>query len=387
MPSPMYDNAWLAARNRPKKDQTRDIMHTQEEQDRRRALAAGPYEDELSGDPLAEAQAYLENAPDYSDIASIPDRLTELQSGYRPSLAGLTGSLANAGQMATAASLPAAFVPGGQGVAAGLGIGGTLAQVPDMLRRGLNDDPSDDPGELEGGLALLGLVPGMGRLGKAGKNMVRRGVSDANRPLGPSRFESATEALDSPNFQRAAASNVPSRASNIDRISSYDDVAEQVGRGAGAPDPANLSRTRTFGDLRERIGAPSNLNRTRTFGDLMERIKPAQTPKTPSADWMQTVKDQGRTIPYSEAGRNRGAAAGLPDNGEDAWSALRTLATRSEGKGNVMQPTGSIDDMVWGSQGGPSVDLSDELSGLSGLDRASRQARAQQRFGRVYRSE
>lgn len=327
---PTFDNAWLRAREstRHQPDTTRDIMHSPKEQARRMALADGD-----GSDPVAEARAYLAQAPDYSDIAGIPDRLAELQSGSRPSLEALTGPLARVGQGAQVASLPAAFVPGGQGVAAGLGVGGTVLQIPDMLRRALNNDPSDDPGMGEGGMALLGMVPGIKGLAKAGKV---RGISDLNRPLGPSRYESAIGAVDSPNFQRAEgiAKSVPS------------------------------------------TGLPSAW--TRLMGKSPSAAPAKARPDGFSADWLQTIKSQGRTTPPI-----RPELQQLGD-GEDAWSSLRTLATRKETAAG--DPFGSVKDLV----GGPSeraVDLTSELAGLSTLDRAAQQARAQQRFGRVFRSE
>ena len=98
-----------------------------------------------------------------------------------------------------------------------------------------------------------------------------------------------------------------------------------------------------------------------------------------SNQWLRDLQANGaRTVPPM---RPELQAMG---DGEDTWSAFRTLATRKETAAG--DPFGSVKDLV----GGPSeraVDLTSELAGLSTLDRAAQQARAQQRFGRVFRSE
>ena len=350
MASPMYDNAWLNAREKRTRnapDQTRDIMHSPEEQARRRDRAI-PEGNQLGFDPVEEARRYLD-APsvldpvNVQDVAEVDRRMDAgvrarrgqeseaaeqaLRNPYGASFDALsslipqsgqelTEGLASVGQGMQAGSLPAAFLPGAQGVAAGLGVGGAVAQIPDMLRRSLNNDPSDDPGVGEGSMALLGLLPGTGKAFQRGSKVW--GISDMNRPMGPSRWQSATGPVDSPNFQRAP------------KVQPY------------------------------------------------STPKPQATRPNPSSNWLdQMVREGGRTTPPV-----RPELAEMMPQTENAWSALRQLATRNEGVEMAGTPTGSILDIVSGGMKGPVTDLSNRLGGLNPA-----QARARQRFGRVFRSE
>lgn len=166
---------------------------------------------------------------------------------------------------------------------------------------------------------------------------------------------------------------------NLQRGKNFEDVAEQVTqRGAGAADPANLDRTRTFGDLRERIGAPANLDRTRTFGDLMERIKPASS--VPPGSWMGDVAARGRTVPPT---RPELTQAMGPT--EDAWSALRQLATRSEGQpapGSALHR--SVGDFAEAGLE-PASELSSLLNASMGAARARERAQRLREFGEAMR--
>ena len=318
--SPVYNNAWLAARaNRPTTI-TKDIMHSPEEQARRRALVDGPTFDT---DPVEEARRYLESAPDYSDIASIPERLEELQSAPRPSLRALTEPLARAGQLAMTASLPTAFVPGGQAAAAGLGLGGTVAQVPDMLARSLDDDPTNDPGFLEGGFAALGLLPGI----RAARS-TRRAVP----PTGmPSRVLGAPASTEVP-FASAQRATDPNQVLRVARevAGESGEPLNKVIRGKGGKTGYSKPQTEALMKL-----ATSGMGGRRTIPLTVEQVAASPIPIT-----------------------------------ENAFSALRHLATRTE---KLPPPT-----MV------PSVNAKFPYAGRS---LTTAQERAQERFGRVYRSE
>jgi hypothetical protein len=342
---PVYDNAWLGARRGAftgasgGPEQKRDIMHSPEEQARRRGRAMP--ETQLGFDPVEEARRYLD-APSSLDPINVQDvaetdrrmdfgraKRQALESSVAEdaltnpmpmSLRALqelapnwTQTLDTLGQAAQAGSIPAMFAPGTQGVAAGLGVGGTVARVPDMLRRSLNDDPSDDPGVGEGAMALLGLIPGAGKAFQRGSK-AGRGISDANRPMGPSRWE--VEGIpDSPNFQRAAAPKV------------------------------------------QPYSVP----------------KPKPKPTWDPLSWAEQSSGAGRTV-------NPGTRA--PLNG--LYDQVRSMMRREADYGatSMQSARGSIDDFVSGGMKGPVTDLSNRLGGLSPA-----QARARQRFGRVFRSE
>ena len=344
--SPVYNNAWLAARaNRPTTI-TRDIMHSPEEQARRKVLVDGPTFDV---DPVEDARRYLESAPDYSDIASIPERLKELQSGPRPSLRGLTEPLARAGQYAMTASLPTAFVPGGQAVAAGMGLGGTVAQVPDMIARSLDDDPTNDPGVLEGGFAALGLLPGVGAARAA-----RRAIPPAGMP---SRVLGAPASTEIP-FASAQRAINPNQVLRTAR-----DVADESGeplskviRGKGGKTGYSKPQTEAL----MRLASSGMVSRVSREAD--EALAEAAT-----------IARQRRNIPLTA---EQVAESPLPTS-EDAWSALRTLARRREG--GSPPSWGSTQDIALGPRPGGRP--------YSRRPLTTAQERAQERFGRVYRSE
>lgn len=81
----------------------------------------------------------------------------------------------------------------------------------------------------------------------------------------------------------------------------------------------------------------------------------------------------GRKIPLSMADKARGRAFGLPDNGENAWTAFEQLANRSEG---VKHAGTSLDDLLYK---GPEIDLTP-------LVRASEQAKRQRAIAAAFRS-
>lgn len=358
MPSPLYDNSWLAARERTapagmRWDPSVRGWVRDEEVD-----PAGRPASEYA-DPVEEARAALRSAEALSqrtgsaDLATVPARLVALRAenqANRPSLRGLTQPLAQAGQVAQLASLPA--LAAGPGVAGALGIGGTLAQVPDMLVRSL-EEPQEAPGVLEGGLALLGLAPG-----------IRGAIKAAKAGQMASRFP---RVLGGPNVasEVAYANRVPS--ANPNQVLG---VAREIAGETGDP-----LRKVLAGGRQNRYNRASQeaLMRLATSG---KRNQPAR-----ELDWMGQLQAEGRTVPTNGAMRQQAAQQG------DAWSALRELATRSEGD-NVPAAMRhrSVLDLIE-AEAGPTVDLSDELSGLSDLDRAARLARARERFGRVYRSE
>lgn len=155
MPTPVYDNAWLRAREERRKLGTtieKPIVPEQFNAD-----------SEDYGDPVAEARRYLETAPDYSGVARLPQRLAELQQGKRPSIRSLTEPLAKGGAAAGLASLPMMLTPAAP-YAAATGLVGAAATVPDMIARSLDDDPTNDPGLVEGLISVAGLLPGASKL-------------------------------------------------------------------------------------------------------------------------------------------------------------------------------------------------------------------------------
>jgi hypothetical protein len=335
---PMYDNAWLRAReekrNRP--DEYRDIMRDSSEQG---------YEDE-GPDPVAEAKAFLagKSKSGYNPVgghgeadaliksgvarrkANEAENTRQVLSGKQPlSLRGMVESLGAVGQGAQAASI----VPSPASIP--LSVGGTLATLPEMLMDAF-EGGEDAPGMGSGALALLGLAPGISGGVKAGK-----GVAQA-----------------------------------VARAKQGADLRNTFRVGAKFQQPAS--------------SVPSAARMPKAWEPFVRQPQAAPAAQAgPSADWLQTIKSQGRTIPYTPEGKARMAGTGLPDDGEDAWSLLRDIATRREGAAG--DPFGSVKDFVGGPNQARTMDLTGELNGLSTLDKASRQARAKERFGRVFRSE
>ncbi len=93
-------------------------------------------------------------------LANLPASLAALRTpeDTRGALRRFTEPLANVGQAAQTAALPAGLMQPAIGV--GLGVGGTLATVPDMARRYFAPEEGEEaPGLLEGGLTAASLVP------------------------------------------------------------------------------------------------------------------------------------------------------------------------------------------------------------------------------------
>lgn len=92
-------------------------------------------------------------------VANIPASLAALQeTGDKRGLARrITEPLAGAGQMAQGMALPAGAMQ--PAIGAALGLGGTLATVPDYLRRMIAPEEGEDFGAMEGGLTAAGVVP------------------------------------------------------------------------------------------------------------------------------------------------------------------------------------------------------------------------------------
>ena len=338
--SPLYNDEWLRAREARRKLGTTVLPASPQPDD---------FADEPAEDPVAAARQYLERAPDYSSIASIPERLKELQTAPRPSLRALTEPLAHAGQLATTASLPTAFVPGGQAVAAGLGLGGTLAQVPDILARSLDTDPTNDPSMLEGGFAALGLLPGIGAARAA-----RRAIPPAGMP---SRVLGTPAATEVP-FASAQQAVNPNQVLRVAR-----EVADESGEPLGKIIRGRGGKT---GYSKPQTEALMKLASSGMVGRVGQQADEAVAAA-------MNVARQRRNIPLTA---EQIAESPLPPS-EDAWSALRTLARRHEG--GPSPSWASTQDVALGPRPG---DLPYSRRALTPA-----QERAQERFGRVYRSE
>ena len=252
MPSKTYDNAWLRAREQPAREFTRDIMHTPEEQARRKALSG----DEGRQDQfISEAQQFLSGSRldpvNVRDVAETDRRIaenTQRQSEQvqatggresmlqRPSLRGLSRGAEVLGQAAQGASLPLAFI--NPLAAAGVYAAGEIAQAPENIWQGI-ENPDEGMGVGEGALRVGGLL--LGARGARPKAPAVRGVSDANRPLGPSRYSSAVGQVDNPNFQRAGE--------EIDRLPG---AWQQFAGGKAARKPSTPATLDALADLSTR---------------------------------------------------------------------------------------------------------------------------------------
>ena len=190
MPSKVYDNAWLRAREQPAREFTRDIMHTPEEQARRKALVDG------SGDPLGEAQQFLASnrldPVNVQDVAETDRRIGANRSrrdaalaapgATRPwSMQDVTQGLASTGEGMQWAALPAAAL--GPAPSAALMALGEILQAPENIRGGI-ENPNEGMGVGEGALRAGALMLGRG----AGKRPTGGTLSrpPVARPEGPS---------------------------------------------------------------------------------------------------------------------------------------------------------------------------------------------------------
>lgn len=304
------------------------------------------------GDPLAAAKAFLARPsavqpPTVQDQAEADRRIAANAariSGAPTRLPGLRESLeglASIGHGAQAASI----VP--SPASAPLLVGGTLLTVPEMLNRAFTN-PAEGPGVVEGVGSILGLLPGLGGLSqelKAGAQAI------------PGKFRQfagrAATGAEEMAGARVARQYGPSR---YEQLIPNATAETPVVEGAGAVKGAGFTMR------------PSPL---RPSVQAMESLagKTAARPRS----WMDDVIASGRTNIVPQ-----------PESGETAWTALQKLATRNEGAGMTgSQAHRSVEDLVYRGAG-PEVDLSNELSAL---DKAAQQARAQHRFGRIYRSE
>jgi hypothetical protein len=230
-------------------------------------------------------------------------------------------------------------------------IGGAL-KVPEYMRRRLAPDVNageQEAGALEG--AGLGTDIALGGVFGGGKAAAERPV--AAMMEGPSRFESAVGDVASPNFQQALSPRQNSQSALdalLARLNGASAESRSV-RNIGALEaeaPGGLADVAAGKVGRTPYTAPgSNIDRTRTFGDLNERVKTGGVRVEPS--------NIDRTRTYGNA---------------------RELMTN--GGAQVEQPSlGALDDL---GGFGPEIDLSP-------LDRASQLARAKERFGRNFRTE
>ena len=112
----------------------------------------------LAKDSLGRADEFADQTGS-ADIAALEDRLAKLRSpeDKRGIVRRITEPLARAGGIAQAASLPASINPV---IGGALGAGGTLATVPDLLRRYLAPEEGEEaPGLVEGGLTAAAVLP------------------------------------------------------------------------------------------------------------------------------------------------------------------------------------------------------------------------------------
>lgn len=269
----------------------------------------------VGGDPLAEARALL-NTYEAQDRASANTELARknvMAPEYKHSgMRGLTMALDALGKGVSGAALP--------GYALGPEVGGPMQViggalgVPEYMRRRIAPD-------VNAGEQQASALEGVGRGADIALGGVfGRGKAAAERPVaammeGPSRFESAAGAVDSPNFQRAlsprqnAQEALDNMLAKMNRESSQglrdtghftegagglsDVAAGKVGPTPYTAPGSNIDRTRTFGDLNERIKnggvqfdkTPPNIDRTRTYGNARELMTNGgvQVDQTPMA--------------------------------------------------------------------------------------------------------
>ncbi len=352
---PTYDNKWLNERERKRRLGVL-VERAPGAPSARPDLYPGDMSPEDVDAVLADDKAFAARpSPIKADKTSHGEAVRLSTGKPGPALQGLTQGLSTAGSTAVGASLPVALVPGAQPLSAALGVGGTLAQVPDMLRRGLAPEPGEEgPGVLEGLITSLGLLPGLGKGAQA--------VADTPRPSATAlqRLFSVRQASELPYVadEAAMAAHTPSNMLREGKPLA-DTLERQVGGGV-RPDPANLHRTGTMDDILERVmpQAEPNIDRTRTYGDLGERafgggvqveqplassVPTGQNPafdryaademgavtqkSRPSLDWMQQSSANGRTNAPARAA----VAERFPNTDPSAWDAASILKHRSEG--------------------------------------------------------
>mgnify|MGYP001569442745 CR=1 FL=1 len=174
-----------------------------------------PMEQVSVEDILADAQRHLEQAPDYSDVAALPESLAALRESRRPSLRSLTEGASKFGGAVALASM----IPGPQSpVLAGVG---TALMAPNALRHLLA--PEEDETRL-GGLVEAGMA-----LGPAA-------VSRGMRAIKGSRAISVPPGLGMGYGSKAthlpATSEAVSRASNLESLGAgvepLDEAVQQV---------------------------------------------------------------------------------------------------------------------------------------------------------------
>jgi hypothetical protein len=160
MPSPLYTNATVDAA-----EKKRRFGVTIE------PPAQMPYTAPVDeGDPLGEAKASLGRAQDLADetdsegLAGLEGRAAALTPpvDHRGRIRQITEPLAKMGGAAVLASLPGMTVPP---VGTALATGGTLAEIPDLIRRTVAPEADESmPGALEYGGTALGAIPALGAL-------------------------------------------------------------------------------------------------------------------------------------------------------------------------------------------------------------------------------
>lgn len=289
----------------------------------------------VGGDPLAEAKAFLApyEAQDRASANAELARKNVMAPEYQHSgMRGLTMALDALGKGVSGASLP--------GYALGPEVGGPMQViggalgVPEYMRRRIAPDVNagEQPAGVGEGVGL-GADIALGGLFGRGKAAVERPV--AAMMEGPSRYESAVGAVDSPNFQQAlsprqnaqeALDNLLTRLNksnpadrSVRGIGNLqqeapgglaDVAAGKVGRTPYTAPGSNIDRTRTFGDLNERIKTggvqfePSNIDRTRTYGNARELMTNGGAKiEQPSLTALEDLGGFGPEIPLSPLDR------------------------------------------------------------------------------------
>jgi hypothetical protein len=323
-------------------------------------------------DPVAAAKRFLTNTPStegtVNDIADMEARLAwnqqnaqmgqDIAQKRKGGLRRATEGLSRAGDIASGASmatLPLALAGLPEVSGGAMALGGLL-HTPDALRRayaGETDEALPGVGEAIGtGLELSPLAGLVGLLGKGGQVGGEMAGSKVGRMAGPSRYDSAQGIVESPNFQRA---------SNPNQVLG---VGREIARETSTPLVDVLRGGRKAG-----LGNQQSVKALMQLSESGPAARAAAAPK-------QAIRQMNRE---SELRTVRG----IGNLQREAPGGLSDLAA-GKIKPEIYRPLQSQADAILKRGVGPETELMGELSPL---DKTARQARARERFGRVFQME
>lgn len=374
MASPLYDNAWLKSRQ-PGKDTTTDITDARKR--RASSILDNPFNETGGVDPVQATKQFLAK-PSVTQSPLSPQDEAELQSRLawnkqnnaigtdiasrqlkekHGAFRGLTENLAKAGHGFEAASLPLMLAgPEASGLALA---GGTAMGVPDQLRRAyMPQDDETRPGVGEAAMTGLGLLLPGGGIGKAlseGK-AAEEGVMGARlRKTFGVRQAEAAPSYTAPFQESGVGGQMPSLA------------RPNLHMGGPMEEAGTMSRMRnpsgsTTGGMELPGAMPrTNIDRTRTFGDLNERVTNhgllGRETQRPAFKALEELGSRG-----SQDYMTTQAAKNAPGT-----EAILGPQATADPMATIMK---RLEESLYGTN--QPVELSGELNSLSPLDRASR---------------